>query len=78
MQPSDSKAKEWRTSAEWVGQPCKLSYHEVIIYLNDGTRFQGMVTGCQNNSIQITREVSESAEMKQWIDINEIKALLWR
>lgn len=76
--PPDSSVKEWKTSAEWVSQPCRLSYHEVIIYFHDDTRLEGMVSGCQDNSIQITKRASGTGEAKQWINTKDIKALLWR
>lgn len=76
--PATRSLKEWQTSAEWISNPCMLHQREVVIYLKDDTRYQGMVTGCQNDSIQISREIPGSGEMKQWMNLKEIKALLWR
>ena len=78
VKPSGSGAGEWKTSAEWLSKPCILSYHEVVVYINDETKIQGMVTGCQDNSIQVTKVVPGAGETKQWISLGDIKALLWK
>lgn len=76
--PSDDGSKAWNTSAEWVKDPYKLYRREVIIFLKDNSKFQGMVTECKDDSIQVTRKISGSGEMKQWVNLKDVKAILWR
>lgn len=77
--PLDVGPKEWNTSAEWLRDPCKLQQREVIIYLKDDSRHQGSITECKKDSIQIKKEIQGSSdEAKQWLEIKDVKAILWR
>lgn len=64
--------KEWRTTTEWLSQPCKLYHHEVFGILNNGGGFKGVVTECKDDSIQITDKT------KEWIKLQDIKSLMWK
>lgn len=77
--PVTTSHKEWQTSVEWMKNPCSLHRREAVISLQDGTEHQGTVTGCQDNSIQLSKEApGSSEETKQWMDLKDIKGLLWR
>lgn len=77
-QPATPAAKEWQTGRDWLGSPWKLHNREVIIYLKDDSKFQGMVTEWKDNSIQVTRTISGDGEVKYWLDLKDVKTLLWR
>ncbi|MDP2860249.1 MAG: hypothetical protein Q8N98_00885 [bacterium] len=70
--PSSSIKKEWRTTTEWLSQPCKLYQREVFGILNTGGGFKGLVTECKDDSIEITDKT------KEWIRLKDIKSLMWK
>jgi hypothetical protein len=78
-QPGESSSSgAWRSTTEWKGDPNKLFYHEVIIILQDSTVIQGLVTDSKSTSVQLKPNVPSGSTQTNWIEIKNIKELLWR
>jgi len=75
---SKPSSREWSATAEWQKNLNRLYYHEVIVTLKDNRVYRGLVTDCKDNAIEIQISKLESGRAAVWIDVKNIRALLWR
>jgi hypothetical protein len=75
-EPSSSSA--WKSTTEWRKNPNKLFYHDVIITLESDSVIQGLVTDSNETSIQLKTNETSVSTKTNWIEIKNIKNLIWR